>query len=101
MTFDYPQELPISAFRDALVGSFAKNRVTIVCGDTGSGKTTQLPKMLMEAGCGEGGRLIACTQPRLPSAGVAGVSGVPGVLGEDGLSGVLGLSGCVSVLGSC
>ena len=36
----------------------------IVCGDTGSGKTTQLPKMALELGFGERGRRIACTQPR-------------------------------------
>ena len=60
----YPEELPVSAFRDALVASFSENPVTVVCGDTGSGKTTQLPKMLIEAGCAPEGKRVACTQPR-------------------------------------
>ena len=68
MEISYPEGLPISAFRRELVDCLSKSAVTIVCGDTGSGKTTQLPKMLMEAGCAAGRRRIACTQPRRMAA---------------------------------
>ena len=62
--FNYPQELPICAFRREILDALAKNDIIIVCGETGSGKTTQLPKMALELGCGRDGRKIACTQPR-------------------------------------
>ncbi len=42
----------------------AAHQVVIVCGDTGSGKTTQLPKIALEMGRGGGGKRIGCTQPR-------------------------------------
>ena len=42
----------------------ASHQVVIVCGDTGSGKTTQLPKIALEMGLGQKGRRIGCTQPR-------------------------------------
>ena len=54
---NYPNELPICEHREEI-------QVVVVCGDTGSGKTTQLPKMAMELGFGAHGRRIACTQPR-------------------------------------
>ena len=57
-------ELPVSARRDEILAALARHAVIIVCGDTGSGKTTQLPKMALEAGCAAHGRRIACTQPR-------------------------------------
>ncbi|MBS0374978.1 MAG: ATP-dependent RNA helicase HrpA [Proteobacteria bacterium] len=59
----YPAELPISARREEIVAALRRHRVVIVCGETGSGKTTQLPKMLLEAGALRGG-LIGHTQPR-------------------------------------
>ncbi|MEN8141806.1 MAG: ATP-dependent RNA helicase HrpA [Thermodesulfobacteriota bacterium] len=59
----YPPELPISAAREEIVAAIAQHQVVIVAGDTGSGKTTQLPKMCLEAGRGQG-RMIGCTQPR-------------------------------------
>ena len=57
-------ELPVSAHRGEILAALAHHPVVIVCGDTGSGKTTQLPKMALEAGCAAHGRRIACTQPR-------------------------------------
>jgi ATP-dependent helicase HrpA len=59
----YPAELPIAARRDEIVAALATERVVVICGETGSGKTTQLPKMLLEAGVlGRGA--IGHTQPR-------------------------------------
>src|SRR5262245_47889108 len=46
----YPEDLPISANRDEIRRAIEKNAVVIVCGETGSGKTTQLPKICLEAG---------------------------------------------------
>lgn len=59
----YPAELPITERRDELVAAIAANQVLIVAGETGSGKSTQLPKLCVEAGCGQAG-LIGHTQPR-------------------------------------
>ncbi len=59
----YPEELPISAAREEIVAAIRANRVVIIAGDTGCGKSTQLPKMCLEAGQGSK-RLIGCTQPR-------------------------------------
>ncbi|MDZ4044911.1 MAG: DEAD/DEAH box helicase, partial [Rhodoglobus sp.] len=56
----YPAELPVSQRRDDIARAIAENRVIIVAGATGSGKTTQLPKMLLELGYSS----IAHTQPR-------------------------------------
>ena len=63
----YPESLPVSARRDEIARAIAAHPVVIVCGETGSGKTTQLPKILLELGrgIGAGGRgLIGHTQPR-------------------------------------
>jgi hypothetical protein len=49
---DYPEELPISGRRDEIAKAIQANRVVIVCGETGSGKTTQLPKICLELGRG-------------------------------------------------
>ena len=59
---NYPPELPVTAHRDEILAALARHPVVIVCGDTGSGKTTQLPKMALEHLLGEG--RVACTQPR-------------------------------------
>ncbi|MBR0241216.1 MAG: ATP-dependent RNA helicase HrpA [Kiritimatiellae bacterium] len=61
---NYQEGLPICEHREEIIALMEKNPVVIVCGDTGSGKTTQLPKMAMELGRGKNGRRIACTQPR-------------------------------------
>ncbi len=62
-TLKYPDELPITAAKDEILAALAKHRVIVVCGDTGSGKTTQLPKICLEAGRGVNG-MIGHTQPR-------------------------------------
>jgi ATP-dependent helicase HrpA len=59
----YPEELPISANRDEIRRAIEKHAVVILCGETGSGKTTQLPKICLEAGRGVAG-VIGHTQPR-------------------------------------
>ena len=59
----YPENLPITAKKDTIVHAIRKHQVVIISGDTGCGKSTQIPKMCLEAGRGIGGR-IACTQPR-------------------------------------
>jgi ATP-dependent helicase HrpA len=59
----YPEDLPISSKKDEIVAAIRAHQVVIVAGETGSGKTTQLPKMCLEAGLGLK-RKIGCTQPR-------------------------------------
>lgn len=59
----YPPNLPISARRQEVVDAIRSSQVVVVAGETGSGKTTQLPKMCLEAGLGVEA-LIGCTQPR-------------------------------------
>lgn len=56
-------ELPIRSRKDEIVAAIRKNPVTIITGETGSGKTTQIPKFCIEAGRGVEG-VIGCTQPR-------------------------------------
>lgn len=68
----YPAELPIVAKRAEIVAAIRKHPVVILTGETGSGKTTQLPKFCLEAGLGRRG-LIGCTQPRrIAAISVAG-----------------------------
>lgn len=61
--FELMPGLPVTEHGEELVRAVRENRVVIVCGETGSGKTTQLPKIAMMAGRGETG-MIAHTQPR-------------------------------------
>ncbi|MBP6902655.1 MAG: ATP-dependent RNA helicase HrpA [Burkholderiaceae bacterium] len=63
----YPEALPVSARRDEIARALQDHQVVIVCGETGSGKTTQLPKIALELGRGwgaGGSGLIGHTQPR-------------------------------------
>ncbi|WP_414684455.1 ATP-dependent RNA helicase HrpA [Methylotenera sp.] len=60
---EYPLELPVSGKRDEIATAITKHQVVIVCGETGSGKTTQLPKICLELGRGVSG-FIGHTQPR-------------------------------------
>ena len=59
----YPPELPVAAARRGHRAAIREHQVVIVCGETGSGKTTQIPKICLEIGRGERG-LIGHTQPR-------------------------------------
>jgi ATP-dependent helicase HrpA len=59
----YPSQLPVSARRDDLRAAIRDHQVVVVAGETGSGKTTQLPKLCLELGRGVRGA-IAHTQPR-------------------------------------
>lgn len=62
----FPEELPVSSQRLLIQDALQSHQVVIVCGETGSGKTTQLPKICLELGRGtiHGGKLIGHTQPR-------------------------------------
>lgn len=60
---DWSADLPVLAVRDELIAAIAQHQVVIVAGETGSGKTTQLPKICLAAGRGRHG-LIGHTQPR-------------------------------------
>jgi len=71
LTIEFPASLPVSARRDEIAQALQKHQVIIVCGETGSGKTTQLPKIALALGrgkCnappGQKGQLIGHTQPR-------------------------------------
>ena len=59
----FNEELPIFAKKDEIIQAIVRHRVIVVSGETGSGKTTQLPKFCLAAGRGIDG-LIGCTQPR-------------------------------------
>ena len=60
---NYPQSLPVARHRRRILDAVAEHQVVVVCGATGSGKTTQLPKMCLELGLGVFGT-IGHTQPR-------------------------------------
>lgn len=64
---EFPADLPISARADEIIELLGKHQVIILAGETGSGKTTQIPKMCLAAGGGTRGQ-IACTQPRRVAA---------------------------------
>ncbi|WP_412740781.1 ATP-dependent RNA helicase HrpA [Krasilnikovia sp. MM14-A1259] len=62
-TISYPEELPVSARREDIAAAVRDHQVVVVAGETGSGKTTQLPKICLELGRGVRG-MIGHTQPR-------------------------------------
>ena len=59
----YPGILPITQKKDEIIEAIRNHQVVVITGETGSGKTTQIPKMCIEAGRGIDG-IIGCTQPR-------------------------------------
>ncbi|WP_411701718.1 ATP-dependent RNA helicase HrpA [Corynebacterium sp. LaCa97] len=59
----YPDSLPVSARKDDIAAAIEENQVVIIAGETGSGKTTQIPKICLDIGRGRRG-LIGHTQPR-------------------------------------
>lgn len=61
--FGFPEDLPVGRRAGEIADLWKKHRIIIVGGATGSGKTTQLPKIAFSLGCGRKGR-IGCTQPR-------------------------------------
>lgn len=63
LSISYPEQLPISESRDKIKALLEQHQVVIVAGETGSGKTTQLPKLLLELGRGRDA-MIGHTQPR-------------------------------------
>ena len=63
LSITYPEALPVSARRADILKAVRENQVVVIAGETGSGKTTQLPKMLIELGLAEKG-MIGHTQPR-------------------------------------
>ncbi len=63
LPIDFDPSLPVNQRREEIAATILKNQVVILCGETGSGKTTQLPKICLSIGRGEKGR-IAHTQPR-------------------------------------
>jgi len=60
---EFPPELPVTQAREELAAAIAAHQVVLICGETGSGKTTQLPKICLALGRGRRG-LIGHTQPR-------------------------------------
>ncbi|MDD6317910.1 MAG: ATP-dependent RNA helicase HrpA [Succinatimonas hippei] len=77
----YPASLPVSSRRDEIVKAIKENQVVIIAGETGSGKTTQIPKMCHEAGFGQYG-MIGHTQPRRIAARAV-ASRIAEELGQD------------------
>ncbi|AQA19375.1 ATP-dependent RNA helicase HrpA [Halioglobus japonicus] len=63
LQIEYPEALPVTQRREEIARAIANHQVVIVAGETGSGKTTQLPKICLELGRGQNG-LIGHTQPR-------------------------------------
>ncbi|MGL4173199.1 MAG: ATP-dependent RNA helicase HrpA [Actinomycetota bacterium] len=63
MELSYPPELPISGVRGEIAALIAEHQVVVIAGETGSGKSTQLPKICLELGRGQSG-MIVHTQPR-------------------------------------
>lgn len=82
MKISYPDNLPITKHKDSIIESIKRHQIVVIAGDTGSGKTTQLPKMCLEA-LPDNELLIGCTQPRRIAASTV-ASRVAEELGESG-----------------
>ena len=57
LKIEYPENLPITAHRQEILDALKENQVIVVCGSTGSGKTTQLPKIALDLGRGRFGAI--------------------------------------------
>ncbi|MDN6301476.1 MAG: ATP-dependent RNA helicase HrpA [Brachybacterium sp.] len=85
----YPEDLPVSQRREDIQAAIREHQVVVIAGATGSGKTTQIPKMLLELGFGRRGTLIGHTQPRrIAARSVA--QRIAGELGEKLGEGTVG-----------
>lgn len=82
LALHYPPELPITERREEIVRAIRESQVVVITGETGSGKSTQIPKMCLEAGRGQD-PLIGCTQPRRIAA-ITLAQRVMEELGPDG-----------------
>ena len=60
----YPEHLPVVERREDILAAIRDHQVVVIAGETGSGKTTQIPKMCLELGLGGSGGQIGHTQPR-------------------------------------
>jgi len=80
------ERLPIFKYKDRVLHCIERYQVVVVVGETGSGKTTQIPQYLHEAGWSANGNVIACTQPRrvaVTSVATRTASEVGTVLGNE------------------
>lgn len=62
------RELPVFKYRDTIVSAVKEHQTVVLMGETGSGKSTQVPQFLYDAGLCKGGKVICCTQPRRVAA---------------------------------
>ena len=62
------KSLPVFPYREDIIAAVNEYQVLIIVGETGSGKTTQIPQYLHEAGYTDGGKIVGCTQPRRVAA---------------------------------
>ena len=62
------KQLPVHQFLDELLANVKRAQTTVVEGETGSGKTTQIPQFLVDAGYATNGKMVCCTQPRRVAA---------------------------------
>ena len=65
---EFPESLPVRAKREEITAAIAANQVVIVCGETGSGKTTQLPKIALAHGARQAERAAGQGPPDRPHA---------------------------------
>jgi ATP-dependent helicase HrpA len=84
----FNRKLPVFSKKNEIIEAIGKNRIIIISGETGSGKTTQIPQFCLEAGRGING-LIGCTQPRRIAA-VTVAGRIAEELGEPATGGLVG-----------